>query len=125
MNKVCIRCGERIGRNSTKYCSLKCQHLYQWEQKKKVYEKTGVIKCNTSNLKNARRYLLEEHGNKCAICGITEWRGKPVPLVCDHINGDPYDHRIVNLRLVCANCDAQLPTYKSKNWGNGRKSRRS
>lgn len=25
-----------------------------------------------------------------------------------------------NLRMICSNCDSQLPTYKSKNKGNGR-----
>jgi len=29
-----------------------------------------------------------------------------------------------NLRLVCGNCDMLLPTYKSKNKGNGRHNRR-
>ena len=31
---------------------------------------------------------------------------------------------ISNLRLVCPNCDSQLPTYKNRNKGNGRHSRR-
>ena len=46
--------------------------------------------------------------------------GKPVPLVCDHISGNSSDNEIENFRLVCCNCDAQLPTFKSKNRGNGR-----
>ncbi len=29
-----------------------------------------------------------------------------------------------NLSLICSNCDANLPTYKSKNKGNGRHYRR-
>lgn len=47
--------------------------------------------------------------------------GSPVPLVCDHISGESTDNRIENFRLVCYNCDRQLPTFKSKNKVNGRK----
>jgi hypothetical protein len=55
---------------------------------------------------------------RCACCGIgPEWRGKPMPLILDHENGINNDNRISNLRFVCSNCDAQLPTYKSKNIG--------
>jgi hypothetical protein len=68
----------------------------------------------------AKSYLIHTTGNTCSICGTTEWMGLPVPLVCDHISGDSTDNRIENFRLVCCNCDAQLPTFKSKNRGNGR-----
>jgi hypothetical protein len=53
------------------------------------------------------------------ICGICDsppaWRGKPMPLVLDHINGTNNDNRLENLRFVCSNCDSQLETYKSRN----------
>jgi len=75
-------------------------------------------------MKVARRYLLETRGCKCEICGISEWMGQKVPIVMDHINGNPEDNQLTNLRLICPNCDAQTPTYKSKNKGNGRHSRR-
>lgn len=68
----------------------------------------------------AKRYLIHTQGNKCSICGTTEWMGHPVPLVCDHVSGDSTDNNIENFRLVCCNCDAQLPTFKSKNKGKGR-----
>lgn len=71
--------------------------------------------------KHAKRLLIHKEGHICYICGTSEWMGKPVPLVCDHISGDSTDNRIENFRLVCCNCDAQLPTYKSKNKGRGRK----
>jgi|TARA_Y100000034_G_scaffold47095_1_gene57989 hypothetical protein len=71
-----------------------------------------------------KKYLLEINGCKCEICGGTEWQGNPMPLVLDHINGNSTDNNLSNLRLVCGNCDMQLPTYKSKNIGNGRHFRR-
>lgn len=42
----------------------------------------------------------------------------------DHTDGNPTNNRRENLRLVCPNCDSQLPTYKSRNRGNGRSFRR-
>lgn len=54
--------------------------------------------------------------NKCQICGLDpKWNGQNLVLVMDHINGVNTDHRIENLRLVCPNCDSQLPTFKSRN----------
>lgn len=68
-----------------------------------------------------RPYLIEKHGHKCMICNTEEWCGKPIPLICDHIDGNSENNAIENFRNVCPNCDAQLPTYKSKNRGKGRK----
>lgn len=52
----------------------------------------------------------------CQKCGIgSEWNGKSMPLILDHINGVNNDNRLENLRFVCSNCDSQLPTYKSRN----------
>jgi hypothetical protein len=61
---------------------------------------------------------------ECAIdhCGVKDtWHGKRVVLVLDHINGINNDNRLENLRLVCSNCDSQLPTYKSRNIINKRR----
>ena len=44
---------------------------------------------------------------KCEICGLSEWRGRPMPLELDHKNSDHWDNRIENLQIVCANCHSQ------------------
>lgn len=74
-----------------------------------------------SNSKHQRR-VLRTHiiknrllPYKCAICGITEWQGKPISLELDHINGINNDNRLENLRFLCPNCHSQTPTYGSKN----------
>lgn len=72
-----------------------------------------------------RDYLGEAQAGRCAVCSISaEWQGRPLVFVLDHVNGDPTDNRRENLRLICPNCDSQLPTYKSRNRGRGRHFRR-
>lgn len=57
--------------------------------------------------------------DECAICGCPPvWRGLPLVLRLDHINGDNRDCRDGNIRLVCPNCDSQLPTFTGRNRAN-------
>ena len=52
--------------------------------------------------------------NRCDICGLTEWRGQPISIQIDHINGVRDDHRIENLRMLCPNCHSQTETFAGK-----------
>ena len=126
--KYCLYCKKEINSKSsyTIYCSRKCHWDYKWELYKKEIKETG--NANPRNNKNAshviKRYLKEIRGHKCEICGRTEWQGNEIPLILDHIDGHSEDNNLTNLRLVCGNCDMLLPTYKGKNFGNGRANRR-
>lgn len=122
---TCANCGKRLVRHHQKYCNPTCQWKYLWKTWcKEVENKDEFFNRKSSNNKRPKKYLIEKRGYKCEICGNTKWMGKSIPLVFDHINGNPYDWKLSNCRLVCGNCDMQLPTYKGKNIGNGRYSRR-
>jgi hypothetical protein len=70
---------------------------------------------STSHLKK-RLYDENIKSRICELCGQTEnWNGSHMSLILDHINGIPNDNRIENLRIVCPNCNATLPTHCGKN----------
>ncbi len=72
-----------------------------------------------------REYLHGQQRGCYAICGTQDqWNGTTLTLIIDHIDGDAGHSRRENLRLICPNCDSQLPTYKARNRGSGRYYRR-
>jgi DNA-binding CsgD family transcriptional regulator len=51
----------------------------------------------------------------CESCGLSEWRGQPIPLALHHVNGDRNDNRLENLQILCANCHSQTDTWAGRN----------
>lgn len=64
---------------------------------------------------------------RCEECGIKEWNGENAPLELHHCNENPFDNRLENLRILCANCHAvehkKIRILKSKNKKTARKPR--
>lgn len=51
---------------------------------------------------------------KCYECERTKWRGQPVPLQCDHVDGNRRNNTLDNLKLLCGNCHMQTSTWGRK-----------
>lgn len=114
----CAQCSKET--YNTRFCSNTCQHDYYSSQKiaRWVAGDHSAMTTPTGYLSNtARVLLLKSAGHKCSLCG---WDKKNVltnkcPLEIDHINGDPTDNRMENLRVLCPNCHSLAPTARALN----------
>ncbi len=126
VRKFCLNCSKELKHGWYKCCSKKCDKDLKWKIKFEKIKKFGIELSLSERCKSltAKRFLKETRGEKCSICQGTEWMNKPIPLLLDHISGNPSDWSWENLRLVCGNCNMQLPTFAGRNKGHGRAYRR-
>ena len=54
----------------------------------------------------------------CALCGCGgTWRGLPLTLEVDHLNGEYLDNTLENLRFLCPNCHRQTDNFAGRSKG--------
>ena len=97
--------------------------------KKKTYPTIGyknihehLIICEKKKCNQLiKKRLIEEKllEDKCHSCGLgNKWKfyGEEVDLTLqvDHINGNPLDNRLHNIRLLCYSCHSQSSTFAGK-----------
>ncbi|MFN8228003.1 MAG: HNH endonuclease signature motif containing protein [Mycobacterium sp.] len=126
MSITCLGCGLNLqGRRRKVFCTNACQQSHRRRLLLAAWLETGVCGRTSYQGHYVRDYLFEQQDGRCSICGMdNSWNGASLVLIVDHINGDPNDDHRENLRLICPNCDSQLPTYKARNRGSGRYYRR-
>ena len=63
-----------------------------------------------------RSLMIEEgHEDRCGVCGQgNSWNGMDLVLQIDHIDGDPKNNKLHNLRIICPNCHTQTKTFGNK-----------
>lgn len=118
--RLCLNCQKPTGKNSKRCCSNQCNADYKWTLTKAQIEQNN----KASSHRQGKRYIAETYGHRCQICNIDKWNNQDLPMVLDHIDGNSDNNSLDNLRLVCSNCDSQLPTYKNRNKGRGRYKRK-
>lgn len=114
--RYCQYCGGIIvNKNALIHCSDVCRRSAEWQNFCEAIEVSGGFNPKTTNYTRPKKYLKKVRGHKCEICGLTKWGDKDIPLILDHIDGNSDNWLLTNVRLVCPNCDALLPTYKGRN----------
>ena len=63
-----------------------------------------------------KKRLLEERGNRCESCNLSEWLSKPITLEMHRILGGG-EYIRENVILLCPNCHSQTGTWRNKNQG--------
>jgi 5-methylcytosine-specific restriction endonuclease McrA len=107
-------CREKFGFAANSWTKAIQRGVLRPRPRTKPFEVVLISKSSrwAKKAKLIREGLLE---NRCSECGISHWRGKPLAIQIDHINGRGDDWRLENLRMLCPNCHSQTETFGGRN----------
>ena len=75
------------------------------------------VKSSYLRWREEQHHLYECEVEGCSLNGRAEWgeESKKLVLIMDHKDGNPRNNNYDNLRLICPNCNSQLPTHGGRN----------
>lgn len=120
----CKQCGKELKNKQKLYCSNKCHKKYSTEKNINLWLNGELDGCSKKgHASYVKRWLLEQHDNKCEQCGWGETNPftNTIPLEVEHIDGDCYNNRPENIKLLCPNCHSLTKTFRGANAGNGKR----
>lgn len=90
----------------------------KWTTKSRI--PLDQVLCKESRIQSFKlKSRLFEAGLKPKHCELCRWcqisKDGRIPLELDHINGDRYDNRLENLRILCPNCHSLQATHRGRN----------
>lgn len=82
-------------------------------------ELDAILRRDTRFPSHKLKLRLFAAGLKRPCCEACGWARRSadgrIPVELDHINGDRYDNRLENLRILCPNCHSLKPTHRGRN----------